>query len=61
MTLQSLAAIDPRKAKVVELRFFAGLSMEETEVLKVSLDTVMRDWKMAKVWLARELVRGGKR
>jgi DNA-directed RNA polymerase specialized sigma24 family protein len=59
MTLQSLAAIDPRKAKVVELRFFAGLSMEETEVLKVFLDTVMRDWKMAKVWLARELVRGG--
>jgi RNA polymerase sigma-70 factor (ECF subfamily) len=54
--LQSLAAIDPRKSQVVELRFFGGLSVEETaEVLKMSPDTVTRDWKMAKVWLMREL------
>jgi RNA polymerase sigma-70 factor (ECF subfamily) len=54
--LESLAAIDERKAKVVELRFFGGLSVEETaEVLSVSADTVMRDWKTAKVWLLREL------
>jgi len=54
--LQSLAGIDPRKSQVVELRFFGGLSVEETaELLKVSPDTVMRDWKMAKVWLHREL------
>jgi len=54
--LQSLAVIDPRKSRVVELRFFGGLSVEETaELLKVSPDTVMRDWKMAKVWLHREL------
>ena len=54
--LQSLAGIDPRKSRVVELRFFGGLSVEETaELLKVSPDTVMRDWKMAKVWLHREL------
>jgi len=57
--LKSLAEIDPRKSRVVELRFFGGLSVEETaEVLKVSPETVMRDWKMAKVWLLREL-RGG--
>ena len=57
--LGALAAIDPRKAKVVELRFFGGLSVEETaEVLKVSPDTVMRDWRLAKVWLARELKHG---
>jgi RNA polymerase sigma factor (TIGR02999 family) len=54
--LNSLAAMDKRKSEVVELRFFAGLSVEETaEVLKVSPDTVMRDWKLAKVWLLREL------
>jgi len=54
--LQSLAAMDERKSRVVELRFFGGLSVEETaEVLQVSPDTVMRDWKMAKVWLHREL------
>jgi RNA polymerase sigma factor (TIGR02999 family) len=54
--LQSLAKIDPRKAQVVELRFFGGLSVEKTaEVLKVSGETIMRDWKLAKVWLAREL------
>ena len=45
-----------RKAKVIELRFFGGLSVEEAaEVLKVSPQTVMRDWRLARVWLAREL------
>lgn len=54
--LKSLAAIDSRKAQVVELRFFGGLSVEETaEVLKLSRETVMRDWRLAKVWLLREL------
>jgi RNA polymerase sigma factor (TIGR02999 family) len=54
--LKSLAAIDERKSKVVELRFFGGLSVEETaEVLQVSPDTVMRDWRLAKVWLLKEL------
>jgi RNA polymerase sigma factor (TIGR02999 family) len=54
--LNALAEIDPRKGKVVEMRFFGGMSVEETaEVLKVSTDTVTRDWKMAKVWLLREL------
>ena len=50
--LIALAAIDQRKSKIVELRFFGGLSVKETaEVLKVSPDTVMREWKLAKVWL----------
>src|SRR5438128_3307195 len=54
--LKALAELDPRKCKVVELRFFGGLSVEETaRVLKVSADTVMRDWRLAKVWLLREL------
>ncbi len=54
--LQALAAECPRQAQVVELRFFGGLSVEETaEVLHVSAITVMRDWQLAKVWLAREL------
>ena len=54
--LHALAAFDERKARVIELRFFGGLSVEETaSVLKVSVDTVMRDWKLAKVWLSREL------
>lgn len=54
--LTALAKLDSRKAKVVELRFFAGLTVEETaEVLKISPDTVMRDWRLAKPWLAREL------
>jgi RNA polymerase sigma factor (TIGR02999 family) len=54
--LTALAAIDKRKSEVVELRFFGGLSVEETaEVLKVSTDTVMRDWRLAKAWLLREL------
>ena len=54
--LAALAAVDERKARVIELRFFGGLSVEETAaVLKVSVDTVMRDWKLAKAWLLREL------
>jgi RNA polymerase sigma factor (TIGR02999 family) len=54
--LNALAGIDSRKAQVVEMRFFGGLSVEETaEALKVSVDTVMRDWKLAKAWLLREL------
>jgi RNA polymerase sigma factor (TIGR02999 family) len=57
--LTALADIDPRKARVVELRFFGGLTVEETaEVLKVSADTVMRDWRLAKPWLAREIALG---
>jgi RNA polymerase sigma factor (TIGR02999 family) len=56
--LEALAAVDARKAQVVEMRFFGGLSVEETgEALHVSPDTVMRDWKLAKVWLLRELKR----
>jgi RNA polymerase sigma-70 factor (ECF subfamily) len=54
--LSGLTDFDPRKAKVVEMRFFGGLSVEETaEVLKVSPDTVKRDWRLAKVWLLKEL------
>jgi RNA polymerase sigma factor (TIGR02999 family) len=54
--LRALTAQDPRKGQVVELRFFGGLSVEETaEVLRVSPETVMRDWKLAKSWLRREL------
>jgi RNA polymerase sigma factor (TIGR02999 family) len=54
--LTALAAIDERKSHVVELRFFGGLGIEETaEVLKVSPETVKRDWKLAKAWLRREL------
>ncbi len=54
--LNDLAAIDPRKAQVIELRFFGGLSVEETaEVLKISPQSVMRDWKLARAWLTREL------
>ena len=61
LALKRLALVDQRKSQVVELRFFGGLGVKETaEVLKVSNETVMRDWKMAKVWLLREL-RGGKR
>lgn len=54
--LNRLARVDQRKSQVVELRFFGGLSVEETaEVLQVSGETVMRDWRLAKVWLLREL------
>jgi RNA polymerase sigma factor (TIGR02999 family) len=57
--LTALAAVDERKSRVIELRFFGGLTVEETaSVLGVSVDTVMRDWKLAKAWLLREL-RGG--
>jgi RNA polymerase sigma factor (TIGR02999 family) len=56
--LTALASVDPRKSQVVELRFFGGLSLEETaEALGVSTDTVGREWKMAKVWLLREIKR----
>lgn len=54
--LNALAKVDPRKAQVIELRFFGGLSVEETaEVLKVSPDTVTRDWRLARAWLLAEL------
>ncbi|PWU04657.1 MAG: RNA polymerase subunit sigma-70 [Terriglobia bacterium] len=54
--LTALAQIQPRKARIVELRFFAGLSVEETAaVLKISPDTVMRDWKLARLWLRTAL------
>ena len=56
--LQTLEKLDLRQARVVELRFFAGLSLEETaEALKVSLSTVRRDWSLAEAWLFRELNR----
>jgi RNA polymerase sigma-70 factor (ECF subfamily) len=54
--LKTLAKMDPRKARVIELRFFGGLSVEETaEVLKLSADTVLRDWRLARAWLLSEL------
>lgn len=54
--LETLARLDPRKAKVIELRFFGGLSVEETaEVLKLHEQTVLRDWRLARVWLMREI------
>ena len=54
--LKALAEIDSRKERVVELRFFGGLTVKETaEVLEISPETVKRDWKLAKVWLLREL------
>ena len=54
--LKRLATVDERKSRVVEMRFFGGLSVEETaEVLKVSPETVMRDWRLAKAWLLREM------
>jgi RNA polymerase sigma factor (TIGR02999 family) len=57
--LQHLQAVHPRKSRVVELRFFGGLSVEETaEALQVSRDTVKRDWRFAKMWLLRELGNG---
>ena len=56
--LERLAAQDPRRAQVIELRFFGGLSVEETaEALDVSPQTVMRDWRLARAWLAVELQR----
>lgn len=54
--LVALEAVHPRKSQVVDLRFFGGLSLEETaEALHVSIDTVTRDWRFAKLWLLREL------
>ena len=56
--LNTLAGIDSRRAQVIELRFFGGLTVEETgEVLQISPQSVMRDWKLARAWLARELSR----
>ena len=56
--LEALAQVDERQSRVVELRFFGGLSLEETaEVLNVSRETVKRDWKVAKMWLLRHLRR----
>ena len=54
--LESLAEFSPRKSRVIELRFFGGLTVEETaSVLEISADTVMRDWRLAKAWLQREM------
>jgi RNA polymerase sigma-70 factor (ECF subfamily) len=59
--LHALAETDARKSRVVELRFFGGLSAEETaEVLDVSPQTVLRDWRLAKAWLQREMERGSR-
>ena len=58
--LTALAVVDERRSQVVEMRFFGGLTLEETaEALQISRDTVKRDWNVAKLWLLREL-RGGK-
>ena len=57
--LNALGEIDPRKSRVIEIRFFGGLSVEETAaVLGISPQTVLRDWKLAKAWLIREIGRG---
>ena len=54
--LQELAKMDPRKGRVIELRFFGGLTIEETaEALSISPDTVMRDWRLARMWLMRQM------
>jgi RNA polymerase sigma-70 factor (ECF subfamily) len=54
--LEALAKVDERKSRVIELRFFGGLTVEETaSALNVSPDTVLRDWRLAKAWLLREL------
>lgn len=58
--LDALGKLDARKARVVELRYFVGLSVAETaEVLNVSRETIQRDWRLAKSWLARQATRGG--
>lgn len=60
--LNALASLDERKSRVVEMKFFGGLSVDETaQVLQVSSKTVMRDWSFSKAWLKRELRREGKR
>jgi len=57
--LQSLAMIDPRKSQIVELRFFGGLSLEETaSVLELSVRTIQREWELAKAYLLREMTSG---
>ena len=57
--LDSLAVLDPRKARVVELRFFGGLTVEETaRVLQVSMETIQRDWRLARSWLLKALTEG---
>jgi RNA polymerase sigma factor (sigma-70 family) len=57
--LQKLAAMDPQQSRIVELRFFTGLSIEDTaEVMGISAATVSRDWTSARAWLHREMVRG---
>lgn len=54
--LQALAAVDERKARVVEMRYFGGMTVEETaDALAVSIETVKRDWRLAKLWLLDEL------
>ena len=54
--LHEFAALDPRKAKMIELRFFGGMSVEETaQALEVSRETVLRDWRLAKAWLLKRL------
>ena len=59
--LELLARTDPQQSKIVELRYFAGLKIEETaDVLKISPATVKRDWTMAKAFLKREMQRSGK-
>jgi RNA polymerase sigma factor (TIGR02999 family) len=56
--LQSLAAVDVRKSKIVELKFFGGLTIDETaEVLRISAETVVRDWRLSKAWLLRQMTR----
>jgi RNA polymerase sigma factor (TIGR02999 family) len=58
--LMSLAELDPRMSRVVELRFFGGMTVEETaEILRISPGTVKRDWTLAKAWLQREMTQGG--
>jgi RNA polymerase sigma-70 factor, ECF subfamily len=58
--LNELAKMDPRKVRVIELRFFGGLSVEETAyVLKISPQSVMRDWRLARSWLANEIASQG--
>ena len=60
--LSALAQVDPRKGRIVELRYFGGLSVEETAmILKVSKETVVRDWRMAKSWLLLELNSGSEK
>ena len=57
--LEELARLDPRRARVIELRFFGGLTVDETAAaLNLSAQSVMRDWRLARAWLARELKKG---